>query len=89
MLVTISLYVGVKCETLECEHMDSWNKYGDECDLRMQMYWLVAMNVLGGVAGIRQSPGQLQPASGAGRWFPPFSRMMFIFWNDLLMMIFY
>jgi hypothetical protein len=43
MLATISLYDGVKCGTLECEHMDSWNKYGDECDLRMQIYWFVAL----------------------------------------------
>ena len=61
----------------------------DECDLRMQMYWFVAIDVLGGVAGIGPSLGQGQPASGAGRWFPPFSRMMFMFWNNLLMMIFY
>jgi hypothetical protein len=66
------LYDGVKCGTLECGHIDSWNKYGDECDLKMQMYWLVAMDVLGGVAGIRPSPRQGQPTSGAGRWFPPF-----------------
>jgi hypothetical protein len=63
--------------------------YGDECDLKMQMYWFVATDVLGGVAGIRPSPGQGQPISGAGRWFPPFSCMMFMFWNDLLMVIFY
>jgi len=69
--------------------MDSWNKYGDECDLKMQMYWFVAIDVLGGVVGIRPSPWQGQPASGASRWFPPFFGMMFIFWNDLLMMIFY
>jgi hypothetical protein len=43
MLGTISLYDGVKCGTLECEHMDSWNKYGDECDLRMQIYWFVTL----------------------------------------------
>jgi hypothetical protein len=89
MLVTISLYDGVKCGTLKGEHMDSWNKYGDECDLKMLMYRFVAIDVLGGVAGIGPSPGQTQPTSGAGRWFPPFSHMMFMFWNDLLMMIFY
>jgi hypothetical protein len=89
MLVTISLYDGVKCGTLKGEHMNSWNKYGDRCDLRMQMYWFVAIDVLGGVGGIGPSLGQGQPASGAGRWFPPFSRMMFMFWNNLLMMIFY
>jgi hypothetical protein len=69
--------------------MDSWNKYGDECDLKMQMHWFVVIDVLGGVVGIEPSPGQGQPASGAGRCFPPFSHMMFMFWNDLLMMIFY
>jgi hypothetical protein len=37
MFVTISLYDGVKCGTLECGHMDFWNKYDDECDLRMQI----------------------------------------------------
>ena len=89
MLVTISLYDGVKCGTLECEHMDSWNKCGDECDLRMQMYWFVAIDVLGGVAGIGSSSGQGQPADGAGKWFPPFSRMMCMFLNDWLMMIYY
>ena len=64
--------------------MDSWNKYGDECDLRMQMYWFVAIDVLGGVAGIGPSSGQGQSTGGAGRWFPLFSCMMFMFWNDLL-----
>jgi len=89
MLVTISLYDGVKCAMLECVHMDSWNKYGDESDLKMQMYWFVTVDVLGGVAKIGPLLGQGQPTSGAGRWFPPFSRMILIFWNDLLMMIFY
>jgi hypothetical protein len=45
MLVIISLYDGVKRGTLECEHMDSWNKYGDECYLKMQMFWFVAIDV--------------------------------------------
>jgi len=89
MLVIISLYNGVKCGILECEHINSWNKYGDKCDLRMPMYWLVAMDVLGGVARIGPSLGQGQPTSGAGTWFAPSSRMMLMFWNDLLMMIFY
>jgi hypothetical protein len=87
--VTISLYDGVKCGTLECENMNSWNKFGDEYDLRMQMYWFVTIDVLGGVAGIEPSPRQGQPASGVGRWFPPFSHIMFMFGNDLLMVIFY
>jgi len=89
MLVTISLYDGVKCGTFEHEHMDTWSKYGDECDLRMQIYWFVAIDILGGVARIGPSSGQGQPAGGTCRWFPPFSRMKFMFWNDLLMMIFY
>jgi hypothetical protein len=88
MFVTISLYDGVKCGTLEWGHMDSWNKYDDECDLRMQIYWF-GIDVLGSVAGIGPSSGQEQTASWTGRWFPPFSLMMFMFWNDLLMMIFY
>jgi hypothetical protein len=37
--------------------MNSWNKYGDERDLRMQIYWFVAIDVLGGVAGIGPSLG--------------------------------
>jgi len=57
----------------------SWNKYGDECYLKMQMYWFVVIDVLGGVVRIRPSPGQGQPTSGAGRWFPPFSRMILCF----------
>ena len=77
MLVTISFYDGVKCGTLECEHMDSWNKCGDECDLRMQMYWFVAIDVLDGVTRIGPSSRQGQSTGGACRWFPPFSRMMF------------
>jgi hypothetical protein len=80
---TISLYDGLKCGTLECEHMDSWNKYNDKCDLKM--YWFGAIDVLGGAVGIGPSSGQGQLAGGAGRWFPPFSRMMLMLWNDLLM----
>jgi len=49
----------------------------------------VTINVLDGAVGTRPSSRQGQPAGGAGRWFPPFSRMMFIFSNDLLIMIFY
>jgi hypothetical protein len=69
VFVTISFYDGVKCGTLECEQMDSWNKCGDECDLRMQMYWFVAIDVLGGVAGIGPSSGQGQSTGGADRWW--------------------
>ena len=88
MLVTISLYDCVKCGTLECGHLDSWNKYVDECDLRMQIYWF-GIDVLGGAAEIGPSSGRGQTTGGTSRWFPPFSRMMFVFRNDLLMVIFY
>jgi hypothetical protein len=83
MLVTISLYDGVKWGTPEHEYMDSWNKYRDECDLRMQIYWFVALDVLGGAAGIGPLSRQEQPAGGTGKWFPPFSCMMSMFWKDL------
>jgi len=39
----------------------------------------VALDVLGGAAGIGPLSGQGQPAGGTGRWFPPFSRMMSMF----------
>jgi hypothetical protein len=39
----------------------------------------VAIDVLGGVAGIGPSSGQGQSAGGADKWFPHFSRMMFMF----------
>jgi len=39
----------------------------------------VAIDVLGGVAGIKPSSGQGQSAGEVGRWFPPFSCMMFMF----------
>jgi hypothetical protein len=79
MLVKISLYDGVKYGTLEREHMNSWKKYGDDCDSKIQMYWFVTIDVLGGAVGIGPSSGQGQPASGAGRWFPSFSHLMFMF----------
>jgi len=65
MLATISLYDGVKCGTLEYEHMNSWNKYGDECDSKIQMYWFVTIDVLGGAVRIKPSSG------GVGRWLSP------------------
>ena len=71
MLVTISLNDGVKCGTLECEHMNSWNKYGDECDSKIQMYWFVTIDVLSDVVGIGPSSGQGQLVGGAGRWLSP------------------
>jgi hypothetical protein len=45
----------------------------------------VAIDILGGATRIEPLLGQGQPASGTGRWFPPFSRMMFMFWNDILL----
>jgi hypothetical protein len=45
----------------------------------------VAIDVLGGAAGIGLLSGQGQPVGGAGKWFPPFSRTMLMLWNDLLM----
>jgi hypothetical protein len=58
ILVTISLYDVIKCETLEREHVDSWNKHGDECDSKIQMYWFVTIDVLGGAVGIGPLSGQ-------------------------------
>jgi hypothetical protein len=37
------------------------------------MYLFVAIDVLGGAAGIRPSSGQGQLAGRSSRWFPPFS----------------
>jgi hypothetical protein len=45
----------------------------------------MVINGLGGASGIRPSSGQGHPAGGTGRWYPPFSRMMLMLWNDLLM----
>jgi hypothetical protein len=71
MLVIISWYDSVKCETLECEHMNSWNKYGDECDSKIQMYWFVTIYILGGAIGIGPLSRQEQPTGGASRWLSP------------------
>jgi hypothetical protein len=79
----------VKYGTFACEHMDSWNRYGDECDFRMRMCWFVTIDMLGGATMIGPSIEQGHPIGGTGRWCPPFSRMIFMFWNNLLMMIFY
>jgi len=49
---------------------------------------ICGIDVLGGAIGIEPSSGQGQTAGGTCKWFPPFSRMMFMFW-DLLMMIYY
>jgi len=50
---------------------------------------ICGIDVLSGVAGIEPSSRQGQTAGGTARWFPPFSRMMFMILNDLLMMIYY
>jgi hypothetical protein len=50
---------------------------------------IYGIDVLGGTVGIGPSSGQGQTTGGTGRWFLPFSHMMFMIWNDLLMMIYY
>ena len=42
------MYDCVKCGTFSCEHMDSWNRYDDECDFIIQMGLFVTIDVLGG-----------------------------------------
>jgi hypothetical protein len=55
--------------TLECEHVYSWNMYGDElCDYQMQMCWFVTINVLGGATRIWHLNGQGHPMRGTCRW---------------------
>jgi hypothetical protein len=83
------MYDCVKYGTFACEHMDYWNSYGDECDFRMRMCWFVTIDMLGGATMIGPSIEQGHLIGGISRWFPSFSRMMFMFWNNLLMMIFY
>jgi hypothetical protein len=52
MIKMIALY-DCNLWTLECEHMYSWNLYGDEsCDYRMQIYRFVTINVVGGTTEI-------------------------------------
>jgi len=46
------------------------------------------IDVLGDATRIRPLPRQGQTVGATGRCFPP-SCMMFMFWNDLLMMIYY
>jgi hypothetical protein len=47
------------------------------------------IDVLGDATRIGPSPRQGQTVGATGRCFPPSSRMMFMFWNDLFMMIYY
>jgi len=47
------------------------------------MHWFVAIDVLGGVIGIRPLLGQGHLIDGTGRWLPPFSYIMLMFWNYL------
>jgi hypothetical protein len=68
--------------------MKSWNKYGDECDSKVQMYWFVTIDVLGGAVGIGPSSRQGQPAGGASRWLPPsfFITLIYeMFYHELLL----
>jgi len=79
-------YVVVICGTLENELVYALDMHGEElCSYWIQMYWFMAINVLGGATGIGPSSGQGHPTGGTGRWFPPFSCMVLMFWNDLLM----
>jgi hypothetical protein len=48
-------------------------------DYWIRIYWFVAIDVLGGAAGIRPSSGQGQPVGGTGRWFPSPSLIMLIY----------
>jgi len=50
---------------------------------------ICGIDVIGGAAWIDPSLGQGQTAGGTCRWFPSFSHMMFMFCNDLCMMIYY
>jgi hypothetical protein len=79
---------------------DMWNNGIWTCLCLKYAWWRVGWSlntnvlicgqyVLGGAAGIGPLSGQGHPAGGTVRWFPPFSRMMFMFWNDLLIMIYY
>jgi hypothetical protein len=58
----------------------AWDMRSDElCDYWIQIYWFVAIDVLGGTFGIRPLSGQGHPAGGTGRWFPPFSCITLMF----------
>ena len=86
----ISLYDCVKYGTLECEHMDSWNRCSDEsCDFRIQMCWLVTIDVLGGATGIGPSTKQGYPTGGIGRWLPPPFNITWVSKVNLLWRIYY
>jgi len=50
---------------------------------------ICGIDVIGGVAWIGPSSGQGQIAGGTCKWFSSFSHMMFMFCNDLRMMIYY
>jgi hypothetical protein len=78
--------VVVICGTLEYELVYAWDMHGEElCNYWIWMYCFVAIYVLGGTTRTRPSSGQGHPTSGTSRWFPPFSCMMLMFWNELLM----
>jgi hypothetical protein len=47
---------------MEHEHVYAWDMYSDElCDYWIQTYWFIAIDVLGGVSGIRPSSRQGHP----------------------------
>ena len=75
--LTILGYEGVKCGTNVYEHMNSWNECSDRCSSKMQVYWFMTIDVVGGTVGIGSSSRQAQPTSGTGRWL---STSFFIHW---------
>ena len=74
------------CGTLEYEPVYASSMHGDELgDYWIRTYWFMAIDVLGGSTKIGPLSRQGHPTSGTCRWFPLFSSMMLMFWNDLLM----
>jgi hypothetical protein len=49
----------------------------------------VTIDVLSGATGTGSATREGLSMGGAGRWFPPFSCIMLMFWNELLRMIYY
>jgi len=82
MIKMIALY---DCDiwTLECEHVYSWKLYVDVlCVTKMEMYWFVTINVLGGTT--RQG----HPMEGAARWLLPLSSVTLVSEVNLLRRIY-
>jgi len=89
MTKMIALCDDVICGTLECEYVDSWNMYGDEsCDFRIQIFWFMTIDVLGGAIGIGLLTGQGLPTGGTSRWFPPPSSVTWVSKVNLLQKIY-